>query len=183
MSAFYYAASSWHRRRHLSSPSASAVSLSASATSLDAAEEVPAVSEVDEPVELTGADSEPESSARTPRRKRKSKSARKNSRSVTISDAPAEVLGAELPSDIALAAPSPVASATASPAPSSPRSIASAAQDGARVVGRMHITSSVLGTGSFGTVVFAGHFEGRRVAVKRLVKQFLGANSADQVAC
>jgi len=38
----------------------------------------------------------------------------------------------------------------------------------------------VAGTGSRGTIVYAGRFEGRPVAVKRLVKHFYGNDEADK---
>jgi hypothetical protein len=40
-----------------------------------------------------------------------------------------------------------------------------------QVIGKLHIyTDQVLGTGSAGTIVYAGKFDGRDVAVKRLVR-------------
>jgi serine/threonine protein kinase len=48
-------------------------------------------------------------------------------------------------------------------------------------LGKMEILlESVLGTGSRGTVVFAGYFEGRPVAIKRMLRPFFGESSADQ---
>jgi serine/threonine protein kinase/outer membrane protein assembly factor BamB len=41
-----------------------------------------------------------------------------------------------------------------------------------RLVGRLAVSSRVLGTGSAGTVVFSGRWDGRPVAVKRLVRTF-----------
>ncbi|GAM18340.1 hypothetical protein SAMD00019534_015150 [Acytostelium subglobosum LB1] len=40
-------------------------------------------------------------------------------------------------------------------------------------VGKLEMSSNVLGTGSCGTVVFEGYLEGRKVAVKRMLKQFI----------
>jgi hypothetical protein len=41
-------------------------------------------------------------------------------------------------------------------------------------------TNVVLGTGSMGTVVYGGQFEGRQCAIKRLVKPFYGETYADK---
>ena len=41
-------------------------------------------------------------------------------------------------------------------------------------------TNTVLGTGSMGTVVYAGQFEGRICAIKRLIKPFYGDSYADK---
>eukprot|EP00762_Andalucia_godoyi_P005758 ANDGO_06405.mRNA.1 Serine/threonine-protein kinase ppk4 len=45
-------------------------------------------------------------------------------------------------------------------------------EDGAVQVGRLRVSSKVLGLGSHGTIVFEGFWEGRTVAVKRLLKMF-----------
>jgi myo-inositol-hexaphosphate 3-phosphohydrolase len=47
------------------------------------------------------------------------------------------------------------------------------APDGALVVGKLHVYGDrVLGKGSGGTVVYEGKLDGRRVAVKRLLREF-----------
>jgi len=47
------------------------------------------------------------------------------------------------------------------------------AADGALIVGKLHVyTEKVLGKGSGGTVVYEGKLDGRRVAVKRLLREF-----------
>lgn len=53
--------------------------------------------------------------------------------------------------------------------------------DGSMAIGRMVLfPNQVLGTGSMGTVVYAGLFEGRPCAIKRLVKPFFGSANAQQ---
>jgi serine/threonine-protein kinase/endoribonuclease IRE1 len=53
--------------------------------------------------------------------------------------------------------------------------------NGIYTIGKMQLDSSkVLGTGSMGTVVFHGLFEGRACAIKRLVKPFFGHANADK---
>ena len=56
--------------------------------------------------------------------------------------------------------------------------------DGSVSIGSMLLfPHQVLGTGSMGTVVYAGTFEGRPCAIKRLVKPFFGsANAAQEIA-
>jgi hypothetical protein len=56
--------------------------------------------------------------------------------------------------------------------------------DGSVSIGQMVLyPNRVLGTGSMGTVVYAGTFEGRPCAIKRMVKEFFGsANAAQEIA-
>eukprot|EP01080_Neovahlkampfia_damariscottae_P005067 gene5067-8667_t len=39
-------------------------------------------------------------------------------------------------------------------------------------IGKLKITNKILGKGSNGTIVFEGYFEGRKVAIKRMLKEF-----------
>ena len=55
------------------------------------------------------------------------------------------------------------------------------ALQGIKIVGKITIyTNEVLGTGSRGTVVFGGICDNRKVAIKRMVKQFYGTNDAEK---
>lgn len=45
-------------------------------------------------------------------------------------------------------------------------------EDGSVQIGKLKVTQNVLGHGSSGTIVYEGYFEGRKVAVKRLLSAF-----------
>lgn len=51
-----------------------------------------------------------------------------------------------------------------------------------RTVGRLAVSDAPLGYGSHGTVVYAGQWDGRRVAVKRMLKAFHGPSAAREIS-
>lgn len=46
-------------------------------------------------------------------------------------------------------------------------------ENGNILIGKLEITQKVLGTGSSGTVVYEGYMDGRKVAIKRMLSQFI----------
>lgn len=56
-----------------------------------------------------------------------------------------------------------------------PQSRAAVQSDGSTELGGLKITTTILGYGSSGTIVYLGYFNGRKVAVKRLLIDFLAS--------
>lgn len=61
-----------------------------------------------------------------------------------------------------------------------PQSRATMHGDGSMEIGGLKITTSILGYGSSGTIVYLGYFNGRKVAVKRLLIDFLADHTSDR---
>ncbi len=61
-----------------------------------------------------------------------------------------------------------------------PQSRATMHNDGTMEIGGLKITTTILGYGSSGTIVYLGYFNGRKVAVKRLLIDFLADHSSER---
>ena len=62
----------------------------------------------------------------------------------------------------------------------SPHSRAIVHNDGTMEIGGLKITNSILGYGSSGTIVYLGYFNGRKVAIKRLLIDFLADHNSER---